>query len=80
MSKLTKTELKDRAALGYLRDHPRAITTKSIITKLADQATTSRLIKRGWTALPDNAEFTDQLAITGDGLDYLTELEQPWNN
>lgn len=80
MAKLTKPEVKDRTALRYLRDHPRAINTQGNIRSITDQATLNRLTRRGWIALPDGAEYTDQVAITGDGEDYLTELEQPWNN
>lgn len=77
-TKLTKQELKDRTALRYLRDHPRAVNIRGDIRKQTDQATLNRLLKQGWIALPDSAEFTDQVTITGDGEDYLVELEQPW--
>jgi len=75
-TKLTKTELADRAALWYVRDN--RLTVRSDIRRATSQATLNRLLRRGWITLPDGAEYTDQVALTWDGEDYLTELEQPW--
>jgi hypothetical protein len=79
MSKLTRNERLDRTALQYLRDHPRATNIQADITREADKPTLARLLRRGWIARPEGSEYTDQVAITDDGTDYLTELEQPWN-
>jgi hypothetical protein len=78
MAKLKATERSDRAALQLIRDV--SICTRGDVVKATDKATLARLVKRVYVTRDANSEYSDALALTWDGIDYLTVLEETWHD
>jgi hypothetical protein len=76
--RLTATERKDRTALQLIRDT--YTCTRGMVASGTDKATLARITRRGWAARDANSEYTDALALTWDGLDYLAVLEETWHD
>lgn len=74
MAKLTVGERKDRTALQLIRDV--SVCTRGMVAKESGKATLGRLVRRGHVTRDANSEYTDALALTWDGLDYLEVLEE----
>ena len=74
LKRLTAAEKSDRTALQMVSEP--GTWTRSMVVKATDKATLARLVKRGYLVRDAAAEYSDALALTWDGLDYLAVLEE----
>jgi hypothetical protein len=51
-----------------------------MVTKATNAATLARLVRSGHVARDTAAEYSDALALTFDGQDYLAVLEESWHD
>lgn len=78
LKRLTAAEKSDRTALQMVSEP--GTWTRSMVVKATDKATLARLVKRGYLVRDAGSEYSDALALTWDGLDYLAVLEEPWHD
>ena len=77
-TRLTAGECKDRAALRLIRDN--GVCTRGDVTRATNKACLDRLVRRGHVTRDANSEYSDALALTWDGTDYLGVLEESWHD
>lgn len=78
LKRLTAGEKSDRAALRLVSED--GVCSRSMVVRATDKATLARLVKRGQVVRDANSEYSDALAITWDGIDYLAVLEESWHD
>jgi hypothetical protein len=78
VTRLTANEKRDRIALRLARGP--AVCIQRDIVRATDKATLARLVKRGWIERDVTSEYTDAVALTYDGTDYLSVLEESWHD
>jgi hypothetical protein len=71
---LTAGERKDLTALQLIRDV--SVCTRGLVDKETGKATRQRLIRGGYVTGDADSEYSDALALTWDGIDYLAVLEE----
>jgi hypothetical protein len=76
--RLTDAEKRDRAALLAIREP--GPTTRGRVVRTTSKATLARLERRGWVQRDPQSEYTDVLALTYDGEDYLAVLLETWHD
>jgi poly(A) polymerase Pap1 len=78
MRKLSAAERNDRVALRLVAGPGTCV--RHMVTKATDKATLARLVRSGHVARDTASEYSDALALTWDGQDYLAVLEESWHD